>query len=210
MKRTKTIALSVATALGIGITGASLAGTDQGYSAASVQALGTSVAAMETHFGAQPGSISYFEQFNGDPRSVSRTDFEPAVPASADARSELDPAAGSHADSTLSMTVAEPTLVFSDGEWYSFSAGDWYALEGGEWHAMHGDAGAVAGSSIDDVSWYYVAAIPVEMVFYSADGTEHYIVEGDDVFVFAPIDVSGDASGRIASAEGPDGMYVYF
>jgi hypothetical protein len=219
MKRTKTVAMSVAMALGIGFAGAAVAGSGYDHARSRAdQPMGSSVAAMEAHFGAQPGTISYFEDFDRSATRVSVIDPEKrndsAMTPSSDARAAFEPAAASSAESAMTMTVAEPTLVFSDGAWYSYNAGDWYALEGGEWHSMQSGSGAVGeDSSVDNVTWYYVTEIPVEMIVYSADGREQYIVEGDDLVLLTPVASEGAASAPIASVEAVDSAgrgYVLF
>lgn len=36
----------------------------------------------------------------------------------------------------LTVIVTEPSLVFSDGSWYTFVDGTWYGLEGAQWQSL--------------------------------------------------------------------------
>lgn len=60
---------------------------------------------------------------------------------------ESESAGAAAAPSTLTVVVTEPSLVFSDGQWYTFVDGVWYSFDGDGWQSL---ASADSGVSSDE------------------------------------------------------------
>ena len=98
------------------------------------------------------------------------------------------------------LTVYEPTLVFSDGAWFSVSDGDWYSLgSDGNWYMLD-DGTAVSGfdaASSDDASNFYAMD---DGTLYSYEDGQWYVwvpveyVASPDAFETAAYDASGNVA----------------
>jgi hypothetical protein len=66
------------------------------------------------------------------------------------------------------------------------------------------------GSSVENVDWYYVTEIPVHAIIHSADGTEQYVVERDEVIVFTPVVSNGDRSDSTAAVHTAESGHASF
>lgn len=75
--------------------------------------------------------------------------------------SPAESASASDSAAVVTVLVSEPSLVFSDGRWYTFTQGDWLTLDEGEWQALTSAAAYdpyADAYAMDDAMYYYDAA----------------------------------------------------
>ena len=109
----------------------------------------------------------------------------------------------------LTLTVSEPALIFSDGQWYSYSGGEWYAFDDGAWYSLsdaaqwlpsdgytsgaydygqsYADQSPLADSEYDVYAFEWSVAPYYEITLYSTDGVNWYSAQGDTAFVWTPV-----------------------
>jgi hypothetical protein len=192
MKHTKNLTLSVLAALGIGLAGPGIAGSGYGHSASSAMSSSAETSSDASSFSAR--------SFDGSSHSFDSSDAsmmsESSSAAYSDSGSLILSGDATASDQSLYVLVDEPSLVFSDGIWYSYVDGDWYALDdSGAWYSI-ADAGDYSDYSYYDGSDAYAsydgsAAFPVP---YS-DGTDTSL-QTSDAYAFdgSEYDVMADAS----------------
>jgi hypothetical protein len=208
MIRTKNLTLSVLAALGIGLAGPGVAGSGYGHSASSAMPSNAEPVSDASRFstGSFQGDGSLTSS-QSDSTAMSETGSEIAF---SDSGTLLTNEA-SAADQSLYVLASEPTLLFSDGVWYSFTDGDWYALDdSGAWYSI-ADASDYAYS---DYSYYhgsdaYAAFQGSDAYAYSdssLDTSDAYAFDGSQADVVAD---ASDAEWYYVSEAPQDELVLY-
>ncbi|MCC6533877.1 MAG: hypothetical protein IT531_15110 [Burkholderiales bacterium] len=119
----------------------------------------------------------------------------------------------SQSETTLNgttLSIEDPTLVFSDGDWYAYADGQWYAMEHGEWYALTDvsyDAASMSGYD-DGSGSFYIYALDDGEIYDMDDGQWYATADGVDWYA-----LSEDVSYDFASLSGDDAdinpSYVY-
>lgn len=200
MKHTN-LTLTIAAALGMGLAGSGMAGSGHGHSA--------EASSPSSSYHSSSGGASGIESGTGLDSSGSGSSSSDAS-ASFGGMDSSEQASVS--GSELTLPVDEPTLLFSDGQWYSYTDGEWYAFDNGEWYRLsssadwsssdwltsdaygYDDALALDGSSSYAVSSYHAIEAPYyEVTLYSTDGIDWYSMDGEQVMIWSPVAVVRDS-----------------
>src|SRR5690606_356011 len=130
--------LVVAAAAGIGFAGAGIAGSGYGHSARSgMDAQSPAPSGMRGQGTSDAGTTAQSSIFGSDAVSE-RSSPATVPPPPASTVSLADP--HSPSGPNLTLQVSGPTLLFSDGQWYSYSGGEWYAFDGSAWYSLSDSA----------------------------------------------------------------------
>ena len=185
----RNLTLSIVTALGLGLAGSGIAGSGYGHSASGS--------------GSESAASSSSYSIESQQESSSYATSEPLASASEQSSSyeSLDSSRSAAAsESEVPVEVSDPSLVFSDGQWYSYSDGAWYALDEGEWAILAEsepgelEAMAASGTATDpygyEYNWYMTEAPYYEITLYSTDGLDWYSADGSHVVSWTPVDLA--------------------
>jgi hypothetical protein len=182
MKHTRKITASVVAALGLGLSGPLFADAEDNPAGFAANGVESSAPAEATSAPTAP--------FYGAPSDTAADSAAESTAAIGNSAYGADPDAATaayDADTVPIMTVvtAQPSLVFSDGEWYSLSGGQWFALIDGDWYAMDDAAYAIEEPAADATSG------TIEL--YSMDGAEWYSFDDGEWRVWVPVVMLSEA-----------------
>lgn len=183
MKHTSTSTASLAAAIGLGLSAPLFADAPDNpitprtserassFYGAPVEQTGDPAISLESTTQEAPSAYGAFR--SGDSNSA----YDAVV----------SPAEGTHQETEPAVNQgAAPSLVFSDGEWYSFAGGSWYAMNGGEWHPLEATQRYDPTSGVSDSSTTAEAASGV-VELRSLDGTTWYSFENGEWQLWVPV-----------------------